>query len=99
MSISTIAKPLPPKSDSQAKEDPLERELKFFERNRKEFLRLYEGKVVVIKDEEFLGSYPDDAAAFRAGTERYGLETFLIKRVLKNESIAVSPLLSKSADL
>jgi len=76
----------------------LEKELKYFEDHRKEFLEKHEGNLAVIKETEtgidVLGFFADGAAAYEAGFKKYGNVSFLIKEVRKEEAVTFSPSLT-----
>ena len=59
----------------------LENELQYFEKNRKQWVSLYQGKFVLIKGEELLGIFDKPEAALAEGARRFGLASFLVLRV------------------
>jgi hypothetical protein len=65
----------------------LEKELKFFESKRKEWLRDYKDKFVLIKGEELIDVFSTLEDAYKEGVKRYGNQPFLIKRVTEEEEI------------
>lgn len=73
------------------KKHMLEKELKYFNKMRDEYLKTYQGQFVVISDQSFLGSYTTEQQAYEAGIQKLGIKTaFLVKQVLpgdKQESI------------
>jgi len=60
----------------------LERELKYFNDNKDEYLRIYPNMFVVISDDKFVGSYTTQEQAYEAGIKACGLKPFLLKQVL-----------------
>ena len=72
----------------------LETELKFFEKNKKEFLKKYKNSFVLIKKNEFGGVYTTEQEAYKAGVEKYGDKPFLIKQVTEKETEISFPALS-----
>ena len=59
----------------------LENELQYFEKNRKQWVSLYQGKFVLIKGEELLGIFDKPEDALAEGARRFGLASFLVRRV------------------
>ena len=59
----------------------LENELQYFEKNRKQWVSLYQGKFVLIKGEELLGIFDKPEDALAEGARRFGLASFLVLRV------------------
>jgi len=68
---------------------PLEAELKVFERHRKEWSQTHAGKFVVIQDQTVLDEFFDEySVAFKAGLRRFGLgRSFLVKQVWLEEPV------------
>lgn len=75
------------------KKQALQEELRFFEKNKLEYLKHYQGQFVLIKDKRLIGSYTTEEEAYKAGIEQFGNTPFLIKRVVKEEPINVIPAL------
>ena len=48
------------------------------------------GEFVLIKGDEIIGFYPGLNEAFREGTERFGLEPFLVRQVVPSDAVNVS---------
>jgi len=63
----------------------LKKVINFFQKKKEEWLKLYEGKFVVIKDEELLGAYDTEGEAYKNGLDKYGNIPFLIKKVQPEE--------------
>lgn len=72
----------------------LERELKFYESKKAEWLQRCPGLFVVIKGEELLGTFRTFDEAFEAGLEKWGNQPFLIKQVEETEPTVQHPALS-----
>jgi len=72
----------------------LERELKFFESKRKEWLKDYKDKFVLIKEEELIDVFSTFEDAYKEGVKRYGNQPFLIKKVTEEEEVEKLPSLT-----
>ena len=57
----------------------LDKEYKFYQKNQKEFLKKYRNNVLVIKDEQVIGAYSDEATAYKESISKYKLGSFLIQ--------------------
>ncbi len=71
----------------------LEAELKQFEEKRVEWLAHYEGKFVLIFEQEVAGFYDSAEAAYEEGVRRWGNVSFLIKQVLPSDPVEHIPAL------
>lgn len=78
---------------TNTKEKNLHKELKYFEKNKKEYLKLYKNSFILIKNDTFGGAFTTEAETYKAGIEKYGNEPFLIKQVLENEQTVSFPAL------
>jgi hypothetical protein len=58
----------------------LEKEYKFYQKHQADFLKKYNGKVLVIVGEKVVGVYNDEVAAYEDATAKYQLGTFLIQK-------------------
>ena len=58
----------------------LDKELTYFIEHQDELVKSYGGKVVVIKDQQVIGSYESDLAALRGALKEHEAGTFLIQR-------------------
>jgi len=74
--------------------DPLKNELSYFNAHREEWLLHYQGKVVLIKDNELSGVYDSEMEAYQEGVKKFGNVPFLIRRVFKNDTIEAIPALN-----
>lgn len=68
-------------------------ELHFFEKNKEEYLKHYEGQFVLIKGKKLIGSFTTEEEAYKAGVEQFGNTPLLIKQVVKKETINAIPAL------
>ena len=59
----------------------LEQERAFYERNLPQWLERYAGRFVLIKGEELIGTFDTVDDALAEGARRFGLESFLVRRV------------------
>jgi len=72
----------------------LEKELAFYEKKLEEWLTLYPGKFVLVKGEELVGIYDTNEQALTAGASRFGLESYLIRCIVKNREDIKLPALT-----
>jgi len=71
----------------------LEKELEFFKSQYKELISHYKNQFVLIAGDKLLGSFTTDSEAYEAGLEQLGNQSFLIKKVIKDEDIDRAPAL------
>lgn len=79
---------------ANTKKSQLGKELKFFEKNKKNYLKQYKNLFVLIKEEEFGGAYTNEQEAYKNGIEKYGNVAFLIKQVTEKEAEVNFPALT-----
>ncbi|MBM3858164.1 MAG: hypothetical protein FJ395_00775 [Verrucomicrobia bacterium] len=72
----------------------LEREIKFFEGKRAEWLGVYPNKFVVVKGDEFVAACDSFEEALRVGIDRFGNQPFLVRQVTANEEKVTIPALT-----
>lgn len=72
----------------------LKKELKFFEKNRNEWLKYYEDKFALIRNETLINTFTTEEEAYNEGIKQFGLEPFLIKQIRKIDIIASMPALT-----
>jgi len=72
----------------------LEKERKFFEQNRLEWLKNSPGKFVLVKNEELVGTFDTLQAALSEGARRFGTESFLARQVEEAEQLVYIPALT-----
>ncbi|PYX76553.1 MAG: hypothetical protein DMG72_04585 [Acidobacteria bacterium] len=65
----------------------LEAELRFYGIHKHEWLRSHTGEFAVIGGTTIGGFYPDYESAFRAGLQKFGRRSFLIKQVFAEEPV------------
>ncbi|MBV9492695.1 MAG: hypothetical protein JOZ54_00490 [Acidobacteria bacterium] len=61
----------------------LERELRFFEQHRIEWMETVAGKYALVKGVELVGTFDTETEAVGAGFRRFGNEAFLVKRIVE----------------
>lgn len=71
-----------------------EEELAYYTEHKDELLKHHEGQFAVIKGNDFGGAYSNDGEAYKAGLEKYGNVSFLIKQVTKEEEVVRFPALT-----
>jgi len=59
----------------------LEVERQYFDEHLKDLLAQYRGRFIVIKGQEVIGAYDTMAEALSEGARRFGLDSFLARRV------------------
>ena len=65
-------------------------EIETYNENKKELLKNYPGKFIVIKGKEILTSYSTQEEAYRAGLLKFGENAFFIKEVtIEDKQIAI----------
>jgi len=68
----------------------LDAEIEIYEKQKSEWLKSHRDEFVVIKGNEVLGFFTDFNQAYRAGVDKYGIDTdFLVKRVVPHEPVFV----------
>lgn len=75
----------------------LQNELDYYEKNKSDFMAKYKEQYVLIKGEEFAGSFTTAEEAYKAGVDKFGNEPFLIKQVLEKEEVVTFPALTVGA--
>ena len=63
----------------------LQKELEYFKAHQKELVKIYEGKFLVIKDQEIQGVYDTEMGAYTEAKKKFELGTFLIQQCLPGE--------------
>ncbi len=58
----------------------LEKEFNYYLQNQEEFVKLYNGKYIVIKDNELRGVYDTELEAIRETSKKYEFGTFLVQK-------------------
>jgi len=65
----------------------LEDAFRFFLDHKTELLAKYNGKVIVIKDNEVIGTYKSEIEAIRVSSQQHKLGTFLVQKCEENSEI------------
>lgn len=71
----------------------LEREVKYYEANKKDLVKKHNGKFVLIKGDKLVESFDSEKSAYEAGLKEFGNQAFLIKRVSEKEDVSQNPAL------
>lgn len=58
----------------------LEKEFEFYLRNQTELVKKYNGKYIVIKNQEVIGAYDSEFEAVQKTSEHHELGTFLVQK-------------------
>jgi len=74
-------------------ENTLKLELEFFEKIRAKLLETNEGQFALIKGEEFIEAFTTEEQAYIAGVQKYGVDSFLIKKIRKEDMVHSIPAL------
>ena len=69
----------------------LDTELRFFERNRAEWLKSAPGKWALVKGESLVGTFDSAENAYVEGVRRFGNVSFLVKQILESDPVQASP--------
>ena len=69
----------------------LETEIKFFHKNREEWVKKYPCQYVLVKGEKLIGTYPDMDEALGEGAHHFGLTPFLVRNVNEVDSVIQMP--------
>lgn len=72
----------------------LEVERKFFEEQKAELLKHYDGQFALIMGYRLVGTFTTHGEAFSAGVENFGNVAFLIQRVQDEEEVIQHPSLT-----
>ena len=68
----------------------LDRESRVFDQNVEVWRQTHLGEFVLIKGADVIGFSPSLEAAFRAGTDKFGLEPFLVRQIAPTDVVNVS---------
>jgi len=63
----------------------LQQQLEYFKSNQNELIKKYEGKFLVIKDQEIQGAYDTEMEAYTNAKNEFELGTFLIQQCLPGQ--------------
>ena len=72
----------------------LEKERKYFENNRSEWLSKFPNKFVLVKGEQLIGTFDKLEDALAEGARRFGTESFLVRKVEESEQLVYIPALT-----
>ncbi len=72
----------------------LESEIDYFEAHREELLAKHRHQFVVVKGSELIGAFSTDEEAITEGARRFGLESFLVRKVEESEEPINIPALT-----
>lgn len=72
----------------------LDEERKYFDEHLSDLLKQHSGRVVLIRGSKLVGVFDDEPAALAEGARLYGLQPFLVRRVLPASAEAWPPALS-----
>ncbi|MBI3193329.1 MAG: hypothetical protein HYZ34_02550 [Ignavibacteriae bacterium] len=72
----------------------LEKERKYFEIHRTEWLSQHVGKFVLVKNEELIGIFDTQQDALVDGARRFGNDSFLVRQVEESEHLVYIPALT-----
>ncbi len=72
----------------------LKKELNFYSKNKKDYLKTYKGQFVLIKGTKFIGAFTTEAEAYKSGVGQFGNEPFLIKQVVDEDQVVDIPALT-----
>ncbi|MBI2823100.1 MAG: hypothetical protein HYX69_00250 [Planctomycetia bacterium] len=72
----------------------LSEELKFYAQNLPNWLDKHTGRVVLVKGDELVGFFDDEAQAMSEGARLFGLSSFLVRRIEPTETAISVPALT-----
>jgi hypothetical protein len=72
----------------------LDKERKYFETHRAEWLKKHPDKFVLVKGEELIGVFSTQQEALVEGARRFGTEAFLVRQVEESEQLVYIPALT-----
>ena len=72
---------------------PFKDELEFFQANKADLLKHYEGKFALVYGSALIGVWDSQASAYSNGIERFGNVRFLIKQILLEDPLESVPAL------
>lgn len=67
----------------------LEAEIQFFNESRDEWVKQFPGKITLVKGRKLIGVFDSDNDAIVEGVRRYGLESFLVRRVEREQPLPI----------
>lgn len=72
----------------------LEQERDFYDTHLEEWLRSLAGRFALVKGQELIGTFDTIDDAIREGGRRYGLQSFLVRRIEKTQEPVRIPALT-----
>jgi len=72
----------------------LDEEIAFYDEHLPDWLQQHEGTVVLIKGRELLGFFEREGDAIEEGVSRFGLASFLVRRVLSTQPLVYIPVIA-----
>jgi hypothetical protein len=75
----------------------LKSQFEYYLVHQDEFVKKYNGRVIVIKDEQVLGDYEDELTAVNETKKQHAVGTFLVQRVSPGEAAYVQTFHSRVA--
>lgn len=75
----------------------LEKDFLYYRNNQKDLVEKYEGKFIVIKNQEVQGVYDSEIEAYEKAQEKFELGTFLIQLVKSGEESYTQTFYSRVA--
>ena len=69
-------------------------ELEFFKQHLSTWLETSAGRVALIKDRKLLGFFDNESDALAEGARQFGLQSFLVRRILTEQPEAHAPALT-----
>jgi len=71
-------------------------DIAWFEQNRPALSRTYPNLWLIVKNKAVVGSYPDYASAYTAGTQMFGTDPFLVKQATESQQVETASYLGGS---
>jgi len=65
--------------------ESLEKEFDYYIENQDQFVEKYNGKVIVLKDNQVIGVYGSEAEAVKETSKKHEIGTFLVQRCAPGE--------------
>lgn len=72
----------------------LAEELRYFEDNKRSWLKTYKDQFVLVEDKKLIGVFSTPEEAYKKGVGKFNNEPFLIKQVVEDDQIASVPALT-----
>jgi hypothetical protein len=72
----------------------LDKEIDVYNKNLPEWLKANGGKFVAIKDDNVIGFFDTFESALSEAAKRYGLDSYLIRRVVQKQDDIIVPALT-----